>query len=283
VIYSALHFVKPTRVEHSCGQVTWSSGLACLSGSVTRSSANGMSSWVRDIISGRLYFGLAYARRRHYTFPSGLHAGWVTGQRIRALAGSLPDYRGQGPWPVLASAAGVGCMAMPGTSSNPLRAPEPSSSGGGAPATIVWPRNCPFCGCPLSDIEPGIICPDCLASAKLIEPPFCRQCASPFTGTVTGETLVCGYCQDLRFYFSRAIAGRAGRRHRARLHLGDSSTNAKCTLARIWWIGYRSPPGVGSTGGRSTRLSPCRSTRANSVSGGIQPGEYLAKRHWQSN
>jgi predicted amidophosphoribosyltransferase len=71
---------------------------------------------------------------------------------------------------------------------------------------IVWPRNCPFCGCPLSDTEPGILCPDCLASTKLIEPPFCRQCASPFTGIVTGETLVCGYCQDLRFYFSRAIA-----------------------------------------------------------------------------
>ena len=71
---------------------------------------------------------------------------------------------------------------------------------------IVWPRNCPFCSCPLSDVEPGIVCPDCLASAKLIEPPFCRQCASPFTGTVTGETFVCGYCQDLRFYFSRAVA-----------------------------------------------------------------------------
>jgi ComF family protein len=44
-----------------------------------------------------------------------------------------------------------------------------------------------------------------VASAKLIEPPFCRQCASPFTGTVTGETFVCGYCQDLRFNFSRTV------------------------------------------------------------------------------
>jgi competence protein ComFC len=70
---------------------------------------------------------------------------------------------------------------------------------------LVWPRNCPFCGCPLADTDPGIVCPACVSSAKLIEPPFCRQCASPFTGTVTGETFVCGYCQDLRFYFSRAV------------------------------------------------------------------------------
>jgi len=49
------------------------------------------------------------------------------------------------------------------------------------------------------------VCPDCLASAKLIEPPFCRQCASPFAGEVTGDTFVCGYCQDLKFYFSRTI------------------------------------------------------------------------------
>jgi ComF family protein len=49
------------------------------------------------------------------------------------------------------------------------------------------------------------VCPDCLASAKPIEPPFCRQCAAPFTGTVTGETFVCGHCQDLHFYFDRTV------------------------------------------------------------------------------
>ena len=70
---------------------------------------------------------------------------------------------------------------------------------------LVWPRNCPFCGCPLDDMDPGIVCPTCVSSAKLIEPPFCRQCASPFTGTVTGEIPVCGHCQDLQFYFSRTV------------------------------------------------------------------------------
>jgi len=50
-----------------------------------------------------------------------------------------------------------------------------------------------------------VVCRACVASAKLIEPPFCRQCGSPFAGTVTGETFVCGYCQELRFYFSRTV------------------------------------------------------------------------------
>ena len=27
----------------------------------------------------------------------------------------------------------------------------------------------------------------------------------PFAGTITGETFVCGYCQDLRFHFSRTV------------------------------------------------------------------------------
>ncbi len=70
---------------------------------------------------------------------------------------------------------------------------------------LVWPRNCPFCSYPLADTDPGIVCPACLSLAKPIEPPFCRRCASPFTGTVTDETFVCGYCQDLHFYFSRAV------------------------------------------------------------------------------
>jgi len=70
---------------------------------------------------------------------------------------------------------------------------------------IVWPRNCRFCAEPLPDTEPGVVCRACISSAKLIEPPFCQQCASPFAGTVTGETFVCGYCRDLRFYFSRTV------------------------------------------------------------------------------
>ena len=50
-----------------------------------------------------------------------------------------------------------------------------------------------------------MVCPECVSSAKRIEPPFCRQCASPFTGTVSGEIFVCGNCQGSRFNFSRAV------------------------------------------------------------------------------
>jgi ComF family protein len=70
---------------------------------------------------------------------------------------------------------------------------------------VIYPRNCRFCSDPLLDIEPGVVCRACVSSAKLIEPPFCRQCGSPFVGTVTGDTFVCGYCQDLRFYFRRTV------------------------------------------------------------------------------
>ena len=71
---------------------------------------------------------------------------------------------------------------------------------------IVWPRNCRFCAEPIPDTETGVVCRGCLASAKLIEPPFCRQCALPFSGTVTDEPFVCGYCRDLRFHFSRTVS-----------------------------------------------------------------------------
>ena len=70
---------------------------------------------------------------------------------------------------------------------------------------IIYPRNCRICSDPLADIEPGVVCRACVASAKIIEPPFCQQCALPFAGTITGETFVCGYCQDLRFHFSRTV------------------------------------------------------------------------------
>ncbi|HTS16739.1 MAG TPA: ComF family protein [Verrucomicrobiae bacterium] len=57
----------------------------------------------------------------------------------------------------------------------------------------------------MDNTDPGIVCPECLASAKPIEPPFCRQCASPFTGAVSGEMLTCGHCQHLHLNFSRAV------------------------------------------------------------------------------
>ena len=70
---------------------------------------------------------------------------------------------------------------------------------------LIYPRNCQFCTVPLRDQEPGVICASCLALAKRIIPPFCRRCSLPFAGQLDAQ-IECGYCQDLPFHFSRAIA-----------------------------------------------------------------------------
>jgi ComF family protein len=69
---------------------------------------------------------------------------------------------------------------------------------------LVYPRNCQFCATPLSEADRGVVCASCLGTVRWIEPPFCQQCASPFSGKVA-DTFVCGYCQDLRFSFERAV------------------------------------------------------------------------------
>ena len=71
---------------------------------------------------------------------------------------------------------------------------------------LVYPRNCLLCGEPLGEAEPGVVCPVCLAKAKPIEPPRCERCALPFPGSIDTH-FVCGYCKDLKFQFSRAVAG----------------------------------------------------------------------------
>lgn len=69
---------------------------------------------------------------------------------------------------------------------------------------LVYPRNCQFCATPLAEADSGVICRSCLGTVRWIEEPFCQQCASPFAGEVR-EAFVCGYCQDLRFYFERTV------------------------------------------------------------------------------
>ena len=70
---------------------------------------------------------------------------------------------------------------------------------------LFFPRNCQFCAEPLAEEHRGVVCPACLAKAKFIEPPFCQRCALPFDGKLT-EPFACGYCQDMKFCFSRAVA-----------------------------------------------------------------------------
>ncbi len=73
-----------------------------------------------------------------------------------------------------------------------------------AAVDLVYPRNCQICEQVLAENERGVICGACLGTAKRIEPPCCRQCALPFDGEPK-ETFSCGYCQDLKFSFSRAV------------------------------------------------------------------------------
>jgi ComF family protein len=70
---------------------------------------------------------------------------------------------------------------------------------------LVYPRNCQFCGDALGEEHAGVVCPACLGNAKPIAPPFCQRCALPFDGKLP-EPFQCGYCKDLKFHFSRAVA-----------------------------------------------------------------------------
>lgn len=70
---------------------------------------------------------------------------------------------------------------------------------------LIYPRNCQFCTVPLLEQERGVICASCLALAKRIEPPFCRRCSLPFAGQLDDQ-IDCGYCRDLKFHFTRAVA-----------------------------------------------------------------------------
>ncbi len=134
MIYSALHFVKPTRVNIPADQITWSSGLTCLSGSVTRSVSE------RDVLVGFVtlflagcILGLAYARTKALYLSIGLHAGWVLANEFARWLGTYQIIEDKAAWPVLAVLL-VLVAWLCRNKLKPLRASEPLSSGGDAPA-----------------------------------------------------------------------------------------------------------------------------------------------------
>jgi len=135
VVYSALHFVKPTHVIIPADQVTWSSGWTCLSGSVTRSVGE------RDVLVGFVtlflagcILGLAYARTRALYLSIGLHAGWVLANEFARWLGAYQIIEDKAAWPVLAALLAL-IAWLCRNKLKPLHPPGPSSSGGGAPAT----------------------------------------------------------------------------------------------------------------------------------------------------
>ena len=134
-IYSALHFVKPNRVNIPADQVTWSSGLACLGGIASRSfgERNVLVGFVTLFLAGCI-LGLAYARTKALYLPIGLHAGWVLANEFARWLGAGQIVEDRLSWAVLA----VLLMLVEWLCRNklkPLRAPGPSSSGGVARST----------------------------------------------------------------------------------------------------------------------------------------------------
>ena len=135
MIYSGLHFVKPNRVNIPANQVTWSSGVTCLVGSVTRSASE------RDVLVGFVtlflagcILGLAYVKTKALYFSIGLHAGWVLANEFARWLGAYQIIEDKIAWPVLAVLLGLVAWLCR-NKLKPLRSPGLSSSGGGARST----------------------------------------------------------------------------------------------------------------------------------------------------
>lgn len=70
---------------------------------------------------------------------------------------------------------------------------------------LLYPRNCQVCATPQAETDAGVLCAKCAADVPWITAPCCEQCSLPFAGEVVG-TFRCGYCAELDFRFSRAVA-----------------------------------------------------------------------------
>ena len=70
---------------------------------------------------------------------------------------------------------------------------------------LVYPRNCQGCSTPLEEATAGVLCGHCLGGAKYIKLPYCERCSLPFDGAVD-DSFTCGYCHELKFQFTRAVA-----------------------------------------------------------------------------
>jgi membrane protease YdiL (CAAX protease family) len=135
VIYSALHFVKPSRVIIPPDQVTWSSGFTCLGGVASRSFGE------RDVLVGFVtlflagcILGLAYARTKALYLSIGLHAGWVLANEFARWLGAGRIIEDKLSWVVLAVLL-VLVAWLCRNKLKPLRDPGPSRSGGVALST----------------------------------------------------------------------------------------------------------------------------------------------------
>jgi uncharacterized protein len=102
VIYAALHFLKPDRVEIAPAAVTWWSGFACLAGVFTGTA--GQPDWL--VAFGTLLvvgwiLGWAFEWTRALYLPIGLHAGWVLPNELCKWLKAGHPVRDPWAWPVL--------------------------------------------------------------------------------------------------------------------------------------------------------------------------------------
>jgi CAAX protease family protein len=134
VIYSAIHFVKPSRINIPAEQVAWNSGLKCLSGIATQSyyERNVLVGFVTLFLAGCI-LGLAYAQTKALYLSLGLHAGWVLANEFARWLGVGRITEDMLSWLVLAALL-VLIAWLCRNKLKPLSAPGHSSSGGDAPS-----------------------------------------------------------------------------------------------------------------------------------------------------
>ena len=135
LIYSVLHFLKPTAVNIPADQVAWNSGFTCLAGIGPRSFGDPdvLASLVTLFLAGCI-LGLAYAKTRALYLSIGLHAGWVLANESARWLGAGKVVEDVIAWPVLAVLL-VFVQRLCTTQLKPLRVAELSGSGSGAPST----------------------------------------------------------------------------------------------------------------------------------------------------
>lgn len=103
LIYSVMHYLKPTGPGIAASEVTWSSGFTCLADVAGRSFTE------RDVLVGLVtlflagcILGLAYAKTRALYLAIGVHAGWVLANESARWWGAGRIVDDVIAWPVLA-------------------------------------------------------------------------------------------------------------------------------------------------------------------------------------
>ena len=158
-VYSAMHFLKPNGVNIPANQVTWASGGQCLVWVVTQSLVQkGVFVGFVSLFLAGLRFGIGLRQDEGIISVDRIARGLGAGQRVHALVGDHRCHAGRG---VLADARGasrVDGVAMSNGIQTTAR-PRAVQLWARRALDLVWPRNCPFCGCPLADTDPASSAP----------------------------------------------------------------------------------------------------------------------------